>query len=346
VRSLCKILSLLMALLAGSQVLAAPEIAGVWRGKLQVDPTTAMTVDFTFARKPDGHYSAVLNTPTGRAIRNVAAKAVSLQGDALQVDVPALSGTFRGTLKTGSIEGQWVQPGGSFPLVLNPYRTPQMSKADRDIIVGTWSGPLRQSIPRTLVLRFKAGEQGDLQGSFAVPEQGSNEFPVAEAEFASGELTFKLPVVQGEFTARYASGVLEGVWKQPGGPPQGLPVTLKKGEVAASASVLKFSGASVAPLLAEWHGTLKMKNSQGEEISLSLLMWFGTDQRADLIGFINSSSQGMKNVPVTEASLDGSKFAAKLGTIGAEYRGELSGRTIKGEWIQGPQRVPLTFTRQ
>ena len=54
--------------------MASPEIAGVWRGKLQVDPKTSMTIDFTFAGKPDGQYSAVLNSPTGGAIKNVAAK--------------------------------------------------------------------------------------------------------------------------------------------------------------------------------------------------------------------------------------------------------------------------------
>jgi len=347
VKSVCRILSLLMALLVGGQVLAASqEIAGVWRGKLQVDPKTAMTIDFTFARKPDGHYSAVLDSPTGGAIKNVAAKVVSLQDDTLKVEVPALSGAFNGTVKAGSIEGKWAQPGGSFPLVLSPYQKPRMSKADSDTIVGTWSGPLRQPVPLTFVLRFKLGEQGDLQGSLAVPEQGSNEFPMAEAEFGSGKLTFKLPVVQGEFAASYANGVLEGVWKQPGNPPNGVPVTLKKGEVAAMVHVLKLSGESFAAVSGEWRGTLKVKNPQGQEISLPLVMQFVTDERAEMIGFIDSPAQGLKNMPVTEAGVAGGKFVAKLGAIGAEYRGDLSGNTLKGEWVQGPQRVPLTFTRQ
>jgi hypothetical protein len=346
VRSVCRFLSLLMALLAGAQVLAATEIAGPWRGTLQVDPKTAITIEFTFVRKPDGQYSAVLNSPASGAIRNVAAKAVSQRGDALTVDVPALSGTFTGTIKPGTIEGKWAQPGGSFPLVLSPHQAPQMSRADIDTIVGTWSGPLRQPDPLTFVLRFEWDERRGLQGTLAIPEQGSNEYPLAEAEFANGKLTFKLPVVQGEFTASYARSVLEGVWRQPGGRPEGVPVALKKGVVAARVQALKFNGESVAPVLAEWRGTLKMKNPQGEEISLPLVMRFWTDARADVVGVIDSTAQGLKNVPITEASLDGSKFVVKLAAIGAEYRGDLSGKTLKGEWVQGPQRVPLTFTRQ
>ena len=348
-KSVCRILSLLMALLAGGQVLAAAqEIVGVWRGKLQVDPKTSMTIDFTFARKPDGHYSAVLDSPTGGAIKQVAAKVVSLEGDALKVEVPALSGTFSGTVKASNIDGKWAQPGGSFPLVLSPYQKPRLSKADSDIIVGTWSGPLRQPNPLTFVLRFKLGGQGDLEGSLAVLEQGSNEYPIAEADFVSGKLTFKLPIVQGEFTASYANGVLEGVWKQPGGgvPPNGVPVTLKKGDVAATVHVLKLSGEAFAALNGLWQGTLKVKNPQGQETSLPLEMLFATDDRAEMIGFLNSAALGARRLPITEATLEGGKFVAKLTAIGVEFRGDLSGKTLKGEWVQGPQRLPVTFTKQ
>ena len=344
-KSVCRILSLLMALLAGGPLLAASqEIAGVWRGTLQVDPKTAMTIDFAFVRTPDGHYSAVLNSPTSGAIKNVAAKAVSLQDDTLKVEVPALSGTFSGTVKAGSIDGKWAQPGSSFPLVLSPK--PQMPKADVDTIVGTWSGALKPA--GTFVMRFKLNDQGDLAGTLAVTsEQGSGEWPMEEAGFANGRLFFKMPVLQGEFAASYADGVLNGVWKQPGAPPNGVPVTLKKGAVAATGfHVLKLSGPSFVALSGKWTSTLKAKNPQGQEVSQPIELGFGTDANAEIIGFIYSPAYGAKPIPMTEASLEGGKFVAKLDAIGAEYRGDLSGNTLKGEWVQGSQRVPLTFTRQ
>ncbi|MEJ0009013.1 MAG: hypothetical protein WDM77_22265 [Steroidobacteraceae bacterium] len=55
---------------------SAQELAGVWQGRLQVDPKTAMTVQFTFSKKPDGTYSAVLSSPDNSGISNVAVSSV------------------------------------------------------------------------------------------------------------------------------------------------------------------------------------------------------------------------------------------------------------------------------
>jgi hypothetical protein len=336
----------LTALLAGGPVLAASqEIGGVWRGTLQINPKTAMTIDFAFVRRPDGQYTATLNSPTSGAIKNVAAKAVSLQDDALKVEVPALSGTFSGTVKAGSIDGKWAQPGSSFPLVLNPK--PPMPRADIDTIVGTWSGALKPPPGGTFVMRFKMSDQGDLTGTMAIASnQGNGEWPMAEAEFANGKLFFKMPPLGGEFAASYADGALNGMWKQAGALPGGVPVTLKKGDAsAATFRVLKLSGEAFVALSGRWGGTLKMKNAQGQDVSQSIAMQFSTDSNAQIVGFINSPAQSGKAMPISEASLDGGKLVAKLEAIGAEYRGELTGNTLRGEWVQGSQRVPLTLSR-
>lgn len=108
---------------------------------------------------------------------------------------------------------------------------------------------------------------------------------------------------------------------------------------------LKLSGESFAVLSGRWQGTIKVKQ-QGVEVSLPLAMQFATDDRAQMIGFIDSPGQGVNKLYITEASLEGGKFVAKLAAINAEFRGDLTGKTLKGEWIQGPQRVPLTLTKQ
>src|SRR6266700_2238790 len=81
------------------QAAAAQDVAGTWQGKLQVDPKTAMTIQFVFTKKPDGSYSAVLNSPDSGAIKNMAADSVVWKAGALSVQVAALSGGFDGTLK-------------------------------------------------------------------------------------------------------------------------------------------------------------------------------------------------------------------------------------------------------
>ena len=342
-----KLLSLLIALLvAGHASAAAPDIAGVWRGKLQVDPKTAMTIQFTFAKKPDGSYSAVLDSPDNPSIKNVPANTVSLTDSALKLTVASLSGSYSGTVKGGTIEGQWTQPGGTLPLVLSPHQKAVLSKAERDQIVGAWNGPF--TMPGgslTFVLRFKEGAQGDLQGTLAVPEQGGNEFPMSEIELGNGKLSFRIPQIRGEFRADYANESITGFWKQPGMPPEGNKVVLKRGEVGAKKYVLKLSGDSFAKVSGGWKGTLTVKNPQRADVALPLVVRFFTDERAEMMGAIDSPSQKAMNIPITEASLTGDQLILKIAAIGAEYRGTLAGQKITGQWTQGPQSFPLTLTR-
>ena len=103
-----RILALLVTLfMSGAAVAqqAAPtsELAGTWQGKLQIDPKTSMTIQFVFAKKPDGTYSAVLNSPDNGNINNLAADSVSWKAGTLSLQVPSLSGSFAGTLAGGSI---------------------------------------------------------------------------------------------------------------------------------------------------------------------------------------------------------------------------------------------------
>ncbi len=133
--------TLLVTGLSFAQSVSAQELAGVWQGKLQVDPKTALTIQFTFAKKPDGSYSAVLNSPDNSALKDVPADSVSWKGGALSLKVAALSGAFDGTMQGGTLAGQWQQPGGKLPLVLSPYQKPVLSKAAVDTLTGTWSGP-------------------------------------------------------------------------------------------------------------------------------------------------------------------------------------------------------------
>ena len=262
--------------------------------------------------------------------------------------MPALSGTFTGTVKAGSIDGKWAQPGGSFPLVLSPYQKPRISKADADIIVGTWSGPLPAPgpAPRSSCASKWATRVSCRARWRRVSEQGSGEWPMDEAEFASGRLTLQCRrPCSGEFTANYANGVLNGVWLQSRGPANGLAVVLKKGAAAGISRVLKLNGEAFVAVSGQWHGTLTMKDARGHEVAKPVSMLFEADSHADIVGFFGGEAVGPKPVPVTEASLAGGRFVAKSDALGVEYRGQVSGGTMQGEWVQGDQRVPLTFTR-
>ena len=344
--SLRTVLALLVIVLASPSIRAATapaELTGTWQGKLQVDPKTQLTIQFTLNKRSDGTYTATVTSPGNDAIKDVVANKVTWKDGVLQLEVKDLSGSYSGTFKDGAIEGQWKQPGGALPLTLHAYERPSLAKADLDTLSGTWVGPAK--IPNgtlTFVIRIKPGDQGDLQGSLSVPEQGNTALQLSDIQFSNGRLTFTVPRVNGAYQGTYANGVISGNWHQLGG---AIDVTLKKGEYAASPQVLKLSVAAFAALTGTWKGTLEVNSPKGPT-SLPLVLIFGTNEEAAMTGFLASPSQNAAGIPITEATLTGSKLVVKVPAISAEYDGDLKGRTLTGQWHQGPLNSPLTFTKQ
>ncbi len=342
--------SLLFA--SASAMAAAPaatqDLAGVWQGKLALDATNSLTIQFTFAKDAKGAYTAVLNSPDNGAIKNTPATGVTWDGSNVKLKVDALSGSYAGALKDGKISGQWTQPGGALPLVLSPYQAPVLSKAAINTLTGTWVGPLKfPGGELTFVLRFKTNDKGELGGTLAVPEQGGVEIPASDIQFADNKLNFKIPRVSGEYSATFANGVLTGNWKQPGpgSPPEGMPVSLKKGEYTAQVYPLKLSTEAFATLNGSWTGKLEPTNPQGQKVSLTMVLRFATSANGQYIAFIDSPDQKAMNIPVTEVSFADGKLSFKVAAVRGEYNGTLSGKTITGTWAQGPGSLPLVLTR-
>ena len=343
-KTLSKVLILLTALVAAPAF--SQEIAGVWQGKLTPAPNQTLTIQFTITKKPDGSYAAVLNSPDG-AIKDVAANAVTFNAGALKVDVTALSGSYAGELKNGSIDGKWTQPGGALPLVLSPYQKPQLSAAAIKTLTGGWNGPVTTPIGKiTFVTRFKVDAKGEIQGVLTVPEQGGIELPMSDIEFANDKLSFKVPRVQGEYTGSYANNAFTGAWKQPGpgSPPEGLPVKLSKGDVAPTVYPLKLDNASFAALSGKWQG--KIAIPQAPTGGLTIVVRFETNANGQYVAFVDSPDQKTNGLLVTEATFSAGKLGFKIAFPPAEYSGMLSGKTLTGEWKQNSQSMPLALTKQ
>jgi hypothetical protein len=264
---------------------------------------------------------------------------VSWNAGALKVEVPSLSGSYAGAFKDGKLEGQWTQQGTAFPLTLSAYQKPQLTKAALDTLLGTWHGPL--TIPGgtlTFVFRFKTNDKGEVEGTIAVPEQGGTEIPMSGIEFANDKLTFKVPAIQGDFTGTHSNGAMTGTWKQQtAAAPGGMPVSLKKGEFATPVFPLKLTMQSFVPLQGKW---------QGKMGPLNLVFRFETNTNNQFVGFVDSPDQKAMNIPITEASVDGSRITVKVASVGGEYAATLSGKTMTGTWTQGPVKNPLTLTKQ
>ena len=346
--SLASLLFASAGAMAAAPAPAAPELAGVWQGKLAVDANNSLTIQFTFAKDAKGAYTAVLNSPDNGAIKNTPATGVTWDGSNVKLQVAALSGSYAGALKDGKINGQWTQPGGPLPLVLSPYQKPVLSKAAINTLAGTWVGPLKfPGGELTFVVRFKTNDKGEFGGTLAVPEQGGNETPASDIQFADNKLTFKIPQVAGEYSATLANGVLTGAWKQPGPgvPPEGMPVSLKKGEYVAQVYPLKLSTESFATLNGSWTGKLEVTTPQGQKAPLTMILRFGTSAAGQYVAFIDSPDQKAMNIPVTDLSFADGKLSLKVAAVRGEYNGTLSGKTLTGTWVQGPMSLPLVLTR-
>ena len=339
-----KVLILLAALAAAPAF--SQEIAGVWQGKLNVTPAQALTIQFAITKKPDGSYSAVLNSPDG-AIKDVAANSVTWNAGKLNIAVAALSGSYAGELKNGNLDGKWTQPGGVLPLVLSPFQKAQLSAAAIKTLTGGWNGPVVTPIGNlTFVTRFKVNDKGEMQGALSVPEQGGNELPMSDIEFANDKLSFKIPRVNGQYTGTYANNAFTGVWKQPGpgSPPEGIPVKLSKGDVAPTVYPLKLDNAAYAVLSGKWQGKLAVP--QAPNGSLTIVLRLETNANGQFVGFIDSPDQGARGLFITEATFAANKLTVKLALPPAEFSGTLSGKTLTGQWTQGGMSNPLTLTKQ
>jgi len=333
------------ALLAAS----VPDLPGDWQGKLAVDPNNSLTVRFTFTKGANGVYTAVLNSPDNPGVKDVAVNGVSWDGTSLKLSVPTLSGAYAGTLKGGSISGQWTQPGATLPLDLAPWAKPVMTAASSKSLAGNWNGALK--IPAgnlTMVFQFKQGA-GGLEGTFGIPDQGLSNSPVTDLVLENGEL--KLKTLQGRisFQGKLNGDRITGKLKlpDPTAPAEGLDLILQRGEYQAKALPLKLSPEVFASLKGKWTGAMSVTNPQtNETINLPIVLRFESNTKGEYVGYLDSVAQNVTGIVVSEATLDADgKLKVVVGTIQAEYNGALAGGKITGEWGQGGQRRPLVLTR-
>ena len=223
-----------------------------------------------------------------------------------------------------------------------------MSKAALDTLVGNWLGPVAAGASTlTFVAKFKVDANGVLEGSLSVPEQGGMILPMSDIRFADNKLTFRVPIVPGEYSATYADGAFTGLWRQgePLAPAEGVPIVLKRGEYVEPSHALTMSAESFASLAGTWNGTLNIDSPQGQ-VTLPIVMRFETDKHGDKVAFVDSPSQHASGIPVTEASLSAGKLFVRVEVLQFEYSATLSGNSLTGQWTQGAGAGPLTMTRK
>jgi fermentation-respiration switch protein FrsA (DUF1100 family) len=94
-------------------------LAGIWVGQLKVSAIQSLTIVVNITLDPQGKLGATLDSPDQGA-KGIPVASVSIQGDALSLDSPAIKASYAGKLLSGArrIEGTFSQGGASLPLDL------------------------------------------------------------------------------------------------------------------------------------------------------------------------------------------------------------------------------------
>lgn len=338
-KKLIKFAIILVSILLISNAIADEDITGIWEGKLVTGPGSEMTVQFKIKKKPDGAYSALINSPDQGALKNIPASSVSYESNKLKIDVADLNGSFEGEVKDNIIEGKWSQEGTSFPLNLIPYVEPTLSKESMAILKGRWQGNLEHPLIEKLVIvfRFEESKTGDFIGFMDVPAQGARNIPINTINMEGNELTLKINMAMLEYKAKLVDNKFDGKWIQGG---QELPLSLEKGGEEII-NRLSLSEESFQKLAGYWNGALT--TPQG---SFTVVVRFEKTKQGDFVGFVDSPDIGANDIPITEASLsDSGEFTFKIPGLQFEYNGQLSENEITGESKQGGMKNPLNLMR-
>jgi hypothetical protein len=324
---------LILSFLAGSHAFAQTDLSGTWQGKLDVSPNESITIQFVFSKKADGTYSVVLNSQDSSSIKNVAANTVKYSSGKLSIDVASLSGSFSGTAGKGTITGEWRQQGGTFPLVLTPYKKPDASSLKP--LLGEWVSRLKVTDEMSIlvVYHFEYTKDGKTVATFDQPDQGIKGYEISDVSLEGDHVRFRIPIANSEYNGTLSNNTITGIYKVSG---RELPQVLKKEKYQASPAQIDISADAMKLLLGRWVGQIT---------NLTIVFRFERDAAGKPVVFVDSPDQGVNGLPVAKAAMTNGTLTLDIPKVVGKYSGTLNLDKIEGTWTQLGNSLPLTLVR-
>ena len=177
---------------------------------------------------------------------------VHVEGENLSFSVPAVHGTWKGTISAdgATLTGTWDQ-GSPMPLVFTRDTFVAASKPSR--VDGIWLGALKvgDASLRTQV-RLKSDAEGKEYCAFDSLDQHAMGIECMNVVLSGDDFSFDLPAVKGHYAGKLSAdgNTLTGTWSQ-GGPTLPLVFTRQAKEIAAEAMPAPTYDAAMAPVKAE-----------------------------------------------------------------------------------------------
>jgi hypothetical protein len=167
---------LIFFLFVSFQSLFSQEIQGSWAGNLSIQGTQLPLI-FNIQKNGD-LYQTTLDSPMQGA-KGIPIKETTFANNELQIAAPNLNLKFSGLFKGETIEGTFVQNGGSFPLVLSrkPNETPALKRPQEP------KPPFDYPIEEVVFVNSK--DKNTLAGTLTLPKN-KKDFPVVILITGSG----------------------------------------------------------------------------------------------------------------------------------------------------------------
>lgn len=320
-------------------------LLGEWHGNLET-PVGTLTMVLRFEMMEDGDFVGYADSPDQGGY-GIPVTDMEMEGGILTLKIASVRAEIKGTLTENEIAGEFKQGPEPLPLTLKKgkYMPPmdefKLSEEDQDLLSGEWYGalntPATPNMPAgsiTIVVRFETTENGQFRGYTDSPDQGGHDIPITSLEVNGPDIVFKMRGLSSEFSGTLSENTMVGEHKQG---PSVLPLTLKKGKYVAPVHSLELPEEAVERLTGKWSGQLG---------PLTLVFRFETSDAGDFVAFMDIPNQKSKGIPVTEASLSDGELSLKINGMFSEFKGQLSGNELAGNWTQGGNATPLTLTKE
>lgn len=201
-------------------------------------------------------------------------------------------------------------------------------------ITGTWQGKLVTAPGSELTVQFiiERGADGAYAAKVNSPDTGGvSNTPADDVSYQNGEFEIEVSALGGSFAGALKDGALDGQWVQEDG---SFPLRL----TPYSKPVL--SEEDIASLLGAWTG--KITIPQG---ALTIVFRFEHNEAGEFVAFLDSPDQGANGLKVEKVELSDGALSLQVPQVRGEYKGQLAGDEIVGQWSQLGNAMPLTVAR-
>jgi fermentation-respiration switch protein FrsA (DUF1100 family) len=330
-----RVLILFFALIIGTTLTRAQDVAGDWQGTLNTGVGELRLV-LHLTNAGDGSLKATLDS-VDQGANGIPVKSATLKDSKLKLDVEAVHGTYEGTVASDgkSISGTWSQ-GKPLPLEFKkataPIKTEHKAAKPSDID-GTWAGTLDTGMAKLRVVFHIVNTEDGLVVTMDSPDQNAKGIPTSSVTRSGNALKIEAKGISGVFEGTIAQDLnsIDGKWTQMRNT---TPLLLKrvKDEAGLEHKAVPPSDIDGAWLGAIETGTIKLR------IVFHLL---NTDE--GLTATMDSPDQGLKGMTTSAVKRDGPSLKIEAASIGGVFEGTIATdlASIDGKWTQGGATMPL-----